>query len=90
MFDLSLSYGIPVFKTVRPWLKAEIMNLFNDHTLGAGTAGFRTTVTPNFAGPLDSLGLPTTFTKATTFGQALNANSYPLARTFRLAFGVRL
>jgi hypothetical protein len=88
-FDLSLSYGIPVFKTLRPWLKAEIVNLFNEQTLGAGISGFRTTVQPDFNGQLDSLGLPLNFTKAPTFGNALNANSYPIPRTFRMAFGVR-
>ena len=81
--------SIPVFKTVRPWLKADVVNLFNEQTLGAGTAGFRTTVLPDFNGPLDSLGLPLNYTKSPTFGQALNASSYPIARTFRIAFGVR-
>jgi outer membrane receptor protein involved in Fe transport len=88
-FDLSLSYGIPVFKTLRPWLKAEIVNLFNEQTLGAGISGFRTTVQPDFNGPVDNLGLPLNFTQAPTFGNALNANSYPIPRTFRMAFGVR-
>ncbi len=87
--DLTLGYDIPVFKTVRPWLKADILNLFNNQTLGAGTAGYRTTVKPDPASPLDSLGLRTGFIKSTTFGQAISANSYPTPRTFRIAFGVR-
>jgi hypothetical protein len=88
-FDLSVNYSIPVVRTLRPWIKADILNLFNDQTLGAGTAGFRTTVRPDPNSPLDSLGLPTGFTKASNFGTALSANSYPLARTFRIAMGVR-
>jgi hypothetical protein len=87
--DLSLNYSIPVVKTLRPWLKADILNLFNNQTLGAGTAGFRTTVNPDPNSPLDSLGLPTGFIQASNFGQALSANSYPIARTFQVAFGVR-
>ncbi len=87
--DLSLGYDIPVFKTVRPWLKADIINLFNNQTLGAGTAGFRTTVQPDPNSALDNLGLATGFIKSSTFGTALSANSFPLARTFRVAFGVR-
>ena len=50
-----------------------------DHCLGR----------PDPNSPLDSLGLPTGFTKASNFGTALSANSYPLARTFRIAMGVR-
>jgi len=66
-----------------------VLNLFNQQTLGAGTAGFRTTVNPDPNSPLDSLGLPTGYTKSSNFGQALSANSYPIPRTFRVAFGVR-
>jgi hypothetical protein len=87
--DLSLGYGIPVFKTLRPWLKADILNVFNNQILGAGTAGFRTTVQPDRTSPLDSLGLPTGYIKSSTFGTALSAASYPLARTFRVSFGLR-
>ena len=88
-FDLSINYSIPVVRTLRPWIKADVLNLFNNQTLGAGTAGFRTTVRPDPNSALDSLGLPTGFIKASNFGTALSANSYPLARTFRLAMGVR-
>jgi hypothetical protein len=89
LVDLSLTYGIPVFKSVRPWLKFEAFNVFNNQTLGAGSAGFRTTVRPDPTSPLDSLGLPTGFTKATTFGTALSANSYPTPRRWDVAFGIR-
>ncbi len=89
LVDLSLNYSIPVFKTLRPWLKFEAFNLFNNQTLGASASGFRTTVRPDPNSPLDSLGLPTGFTKASTFGTALSAASYPVPRRWDVAFGFR-
>jgi hypothetical protein len=89
LVDLSLSYSIPVFKTLRPWLKFEVFNLFDNDTLGAGTTGFNTTVTPDPNSPRDSLGLPTGFIRGTQFGQALSAASYPTPRTWDVAFGFR-
>jgi hypothetical protein len=89
LVDLSLNYTIPVFKTLRPWIKFEALNLFNYQTLGAGNGGWRTTVNPDRNSPLDSLGLPTGYIKSATFGTALDATSYPIPRRWDVAFGVR-
>ena len=33
MFDLAFTYSVPVFRQLRPWIKAEVFNLFNDQSL---------------------------------------------------------
>jgi len=101
--DMSLNYNIPVFGTLRPWLKLDLFNVLNNEKLIA----WNTSVSPNKAGGVDSLGLPTTFTPGKNFGNATgntvgngflnNISAYPTAfpgaqaggRTFRVAFGFR-
>jgi hypothetical protein len=85
LFDASINYDIPVFRTLRPWLKFDIYNVFNNRKLIA----WNTTVSQNRSGPLDALGLATTYTPAATFGTATGntltnlgtttINAYPLA-----------
>jgi hypothetical protein len=103
LINLSVNYDIPVFKTLRPWVKFDVFNLFNDEKMIA----WNTTVAPNSAGGTDSLGLPTTFTPGTNFGNATgntvsnaflsNIAAYPLAfpgaapggRTMQVSVGFR-
>ncbi len=92
LFDLSLQYQIPVWESLRPWFKAEIYNVFNNDKL----IGWNTSVLPVASGPTDSLGIPTTFTEGSRFGEGTSVNHYPpyLAgldggRTFRMALGFR-
>jgi hypothetical protein len=92
LFDTSFNYDIPVFKELRPWLKFDIYNLFNNQKL----ISYVTTVTPAPDSPLDAMGLPTEYVKSGSFGQARGAGDYPQAfqgqnggRTFRVAFGLR-
>ena len=104
LVDLDMSYNIPVFRSLRPWLKFDVYNLFDNQKLIA----FNTNVTQNTAGAKDSVGLATTFNKSSTFGKAtgntvtnmnyVNAfQTFPLAfsgapaggRTFRVAVGFR-
>jgi hypothetical protein len=85
VFDTSINYDIPVFRTLRPWVKFDIYNLFNNRKLIA----WNTTVSQNRVGPLDALGLATTYTPAAAFGTATGntltnlgtttINAYPLA-----------
>jgi hypothetical protein len=102
VLDTSLGYNIPVFRTLRPWVKFDVYNLFNDLKLIA----WNTTVTQDKT-TVDSFGNGTTYVKGTTFGTAtgntvtnLNEtaiNVFPLAfsgataggRTFRVAVGFR-
>jgi hypothetical protein len=101
--DLSINYNVPVFRTLRPWLKFDTFNLFNNEKLIA----WNTTVSQNKALGVDNLGLATNFTPGAAFNTASGntvtnnnnsgINSYPLAatginpggRTFRLALGFR-
>jgi hypothetical protein len=103
VFDTSLNYNVPVFRKLRPYVKFDIYNLFDNQKLIA----YNTTVSQNKSGPLSSLGLATTYTPSAAFGTATgntvtnvnlsNINTYPLAyngatpggRTFQAAVGFR-
>jgi hypothetical protein len=83
--DLAVNYSIPVFRTLRPWLKLELYNVLNNEKL----VTWNTTVRPDPASPRDSLGLPTGYTKGALFGQAQSSGNYVAPRVFQMAFGVR-
>ena len=102
LFDTSVNYNVPVFRTLAPWIKFDVYNLFNNQKLIA----WNTTVTGNNAGPVDALGIPTTFTPGASFGTATGNTisngdisgipAYPQwvganngGRTFRVAMGIR-
>ena len=103
LLDLSVNYNIPVFKSLRPWIKVDLYNVLDNRKLIA----FDTTVSQNNAGAKDSVGLATTFNQGANFGKATGntqtnvsttgINSFPLAfqgapaggRTFRMALGFR-
>lgn len=92
LFDLSVQYQIPVWRTLRPWLKFELYNVFNNDKL----ISWDTTVQPNADGPLDALGIPTTYTEGSRNGQGTSEGDYPGwlpgtsgGRTFRMALGFR-
>jgi hypothetical protein len=103
LVDASINYTVPVFRSVRPWVKLDIYNLLNNRKLIA----WNTTISPNAAGPTDGLGLATTFVPGANFGRA-NGNTVtnlnytgidtfpkafsgapPGGRTFRVAVGFR-
>lgn len=94
--DLGLLYQIPVWDTLRPWVKLEFYNLFNNQSL----VFFNTAVTPDPASPRDANGLPTGFIRGAAFGTARSQADYPratttpggsalYARTFLMSFGLR-
>jgi hypothetical protein len=92
LFDTSINYEIPVFKSARPWLKFDVYNLFNNEKL----TSHNTTVNPDKNSPLDSMGIPTGYIKGSKFGQATGTGNYPApfqgqrgGRTFRVSFGLR-
>jgi hypothetical protein len=90
IFDFSLNYELPLYKSARPFFKAEMRNAFNKQPL----IGFDTTVTPNNAGPRDALGLPTEFVRGVNFGVPLNSHTatgphVPYPREFRFSVGLR-
>jgi hypothetical protein len=103
VFDISLNYNVPVFRTVRPWIKFDVFNLFDNLKVIA----YNTTVSQNAAAGVDNLGLATNYTPGSTFGTATGntvtnlyntaIQAFPLAftgatpggRTVRFAGGIR-
>jgi hypothetical protein len=85
VFDLALTYSVPVFRSARPWVKLELYNMFNNQKL----VTWNTTVRSDPASPLDDLGLPTGYIKGPLFGQAQSSGNYIAPRAFQMAFGVR-
>jgi hypothetical protein len=91
VMDFSVNYRIPVFRSLSPWLKLDLFNAFNNRK----QIGFDTTVLPDFAGPVDALGLPLNFIRDNTFGEARGTGDFPKSlgdpggRSFRMSFGVR-
>lgn len=96
LVDLGLLYQLPVWSTLRPWLKLEVYNMFNNQALVL----FNTAVTPDPNSPLDADGLRTGFVRGPAFGTARSQADYPratttpagqnlYARTFLMSFGVR-
>jgi len=103
LIDTSVNYNIPIFKTLRPWVKFDVYNLFNNRNL----IGYSTAVNQNAAAGVDNLGLATGFTKSASFGTATGntvtnlyngtINAFPVAfagatpggRTFRVSTGFR-
>jgi hypothetical protein len=94
--DLGFLYQIPVWSTLRPWLKVELYNVFNNQNL----VFFNTNVTPDATSPLDEDGLRTGFVRGSNFGTARSQADYPratttpggsalYARTFLMSFGLR-
>ncbi|MEM8993866.1 MAG: TonB-dependent receptor [Acidobacteriota bacterium] len=84
-FDLSLNYTLPIFSDFELWIKADIFNLFDEDAQIAG----RTDVDANFDGPLDGLGLPTTFTTPANFERARNNADFAAPREYQFTVGFR-
>jgi hypothetical protein len=85
LVDLALNYDLPIYRTLRPYVKVDLRNAFNAQPL----IGFDTTITANAAGPVDSLGLPTTFNRGANFGKGTQNGHYPIPREFRFSVGFR-
>jgi hypothetical protein len=85
LVDFGLNYQIPVFRDIGPFIKFDVFNVFNNDTLTA----YNVTVNPDPNSPLDALGLPTGYIQAASFGQHTSNTSYPEARRWQVAFGVR-
>lgn len=90
--DLAATYSLPIWSSLKPWIKVEVLNALNNQKL----ISWDTTVAPNTGGPLDELGLPLTYTPGPRFGQATRNGNYPGyrtgfdgGRTFILAGGLR-
>ena len=92
LFDLGLTYGVPVWGSFRPWVKLELLNVFNNQDLVA----WDTTLTADMAGARDALGLPLAYVAGPNFGKGTSNAHYPRprqgmdgGRTVILAAGIR-
>lgn len=97
VMDFAATYTIPIWKTLRPWIKVEMYNVFNNQKLIA----WDTTVVVDPNSPKDANGLPTGYIQGSNFGKAtadtigsVPAYVQPIpgtngGRLFQMAFGVR-
>jgi hypothetical protein len=92
LMDFGVGYAVPTWKALRPYVKVELLNAFNKQK----QIGFDTTIDPDYDGPVDELGLPTTYIEGPNFGQATSETDYPAwrsgltgGRTFLGTFGFR-
>jgi carboxypeptidase family protein len=92
LVDVAATYSVPVWQALRPWVKAEVLNVLNNDKL----ISWNTTITADNAGPKDENGLPLNYIKAAAFGTPTAPSSYPRprpgldgGRTFMMAAGVK-
>jgi hypothetical protein len=92
LVDLGVTYQVPVWKTLRPWVKVEVLNALDNDKL----ITWDTTVTADAASALDADGLATGYVKGARFGQGTSTANYPRprpgltgGRTYLGAFGFR-
>jgi outer membrane receptor protein involved in Fe transport len=92
VLDTGFGYNVPVFKTLRPWIKLDVYNLMNNQKQIA----WNTTVSQDASTPADSLGLRTGYRKGGSFGKATSNGQFPTpfqgetgGRTWRVAAGFR-
>ena len=90
--DLGVTYQVPVWKTLKPWVKVEVLNALGNDKL----IGWDTTITVDANSALDANGLPTGYLKGARFGQGTSTANYPRprpgltgGRTYLGAFGFR-
>lgn len=85
LFDLSLTYAIPVMWRLEPWIKFDVLNVLNHDT----QLRWNTTVTPDAASALDGNGLRTGYAKAAAFGRPRSATDYVVPREYFVSAGLR-
>jgi outer membrane receptor for ferrienterochelin and colicin len=86
-WDASFEWSAPLYKTVAPYARFAIRNVFNTAYL----LTYNTSITPNTGpgAPVDAHGLPTTYTPGANFGVATSSTNYQLSRTLTAAAGIR-
>jgi hypothetical protein len=92
LVDLGVTYQVPVWRSLKPWLKLEVLNVMDNNKLIA----WDTTITADPASALDADGLPTGYRPGARFGQGTSTAAYPRprpgltgGRTYFGAFGLR-
>ncbi len=92
LVDLGVTYQVPVWSSIKPWVKLEVLNMLDNDKLIA----WDTTIAVDPASALDADGLSTGFVRGVRFGQGTSTASYPRprpgltgGRTFLGAIGLR-
>jgi hypothetical protein len=97
MIDIGVGYNVPVFKTLRPYVKLDIYNALNNQK----QIEWNTTVRQDPNSPKDALGLATGYLEGASFGKATSSQNFPIpftgdgnapftgGRTYRVAVGFR-
>ena len=85
LFDVSVTYRIPLWKSLEPYVKFEVYNVLNDDTL----VTFNTTVTPDATSALDQYGFRTGYVKGVNFGKGTSAGNYVTPREYFVSAGIR-
>jgi hypothetical protein len=84
-FDFVSIYQIPVWRSVEPWIKLQVRNVFNS----TPKLTWDTFVAADFSGPVDANGIPTQFIKSPTYGEALSPADYHPGREILVSLGIR-
>ena len=92
LVDLAATYQVPVWRTLKPWIKLEVLNVLNNDKL----IGWDTSLAVDPASQLDANGLPTGYLKGARFGTGTSTAHYARprpgltgGRTYFGAFGLR-
>jgi len=85
LFDVALTYDVPIYKRLKPWVKFEARNVFNKTPL----ISTNITTRPDPNSPRDALGIPTGFIKGSSFGKATATGNFPFPREFFVSTGIR-
>jgi hypothetical protein len=85
VFDLSARYSMAAWKSVEPWIRLEVRNLFNDDSITA----WNTFVRPDADGPVDENGIWTDYVRGPGFGQARSPDDFVTPREFFVSLGMR-
>ena len=76
LVDMAVTYGVPVWKSARPWIKLEAFNVLNNQKLIA----WNTAIAQDTASARDENGLVTGYIKSPTFGTGTSVTHYPAPR----------
>jgi hypothetical protein len=92
LVDLASTWSVPVWRTMSPWVKLEVLNLLNNQK----AISWDTSITADLKGALDANGLPLGYIKGANFGNPTSTTSFPRprpgmdgGRTYIAAFGVK-